>query len=579
MTRPTEVLVELRDTDINSALELLGLVAPRPVVVVIGGAGGLDREIEEGGALARRLRTLLDQGLVPAVEAASAVVVTGGTDSGVMKLVGELTRERSVTLVGVAPRSQVRHADEVLAEEWRARLNPDHHRFLLTRGDDWGSESDVLFALAERVTGGRSTGVVLLANGGGVATYECRRFLDAGWPVITLAGTGRAADDLARHLDRPSRLARITETLGRESRPNRAWGPVRDLDAEVHELQDSAALLRRRLTWRLSAEKSLRAAWSTYDTYDRAASAGKRLDRQLRLTTAGAALLLASSALLLGLDDAYGHLRWLVVMLPVALVLLTALQDSVLPARGHVALRQASEAALSAIWLYVAARQRDVVVEVGSQERPSREGDPVRPPAEAKQRLARTLDTIQQAVLLSGASVRGPVGRGRPGCLREVQDEFAALSARAYLQLRVDAQILYFSRAVSLLHRRRVLAMVLTVALAAIATAFATQGASQMEPGLALLVPLLVLAASTITVLQQRARWHDKIAGASAAVVELKRIGTAASGDEQGQELVELVQQTEFALERERTGWLQSMGQSAIEAGRFHGAPIRREGS
>lgn len=72
--------------------------------------------------------------------------------------------------------------------------------------------------------------------------------------------------------------------------------------------------------------------------------------------------------------------------------------------------------------------------------------------------------------------------------------------------------------------------MILTVVLAAIATVFATQGASRMEPGLALLVPLLVLAASTITVLQQRARWDDRIAGASAAVVALKRIDTAPSG-------------------------------------------------
>ncbi len=74
----------------NEVPELLGLSA-RPVLVVVGGASGMPDE-------SPGLSTLFDDVLAPLVEKAGATVVDGGTDEGVMRLMGaarEAGRTRS----------------------------------------------------------------------------------------------------------------------------------------------------------------------------------------------------------------------------------------------------------------------------------------------------------------------------------------------------------------------------------------------------------------------------------------------------------------------------------------------------
>src|SRR5437899_1260242 len=73
--------------DVAEAVAGLGLHGLRPVLVVVGGAAGLD----EGGK--ERLRMLFSHALIPVVVAWQAVVVDGGTDSGVMQLVGRARAE------------------------------------------------------------------------------------------------------------------------------------------------------------------------------------------------------------------------------------------------------------------------------------------------------------------------------------------------------------------------------------------------------------------------------------------------------------------------------------------------------
>jgi len=80
------------------ALEAAGLPSPGPVLVVVGGAGRLD------AAELRRLTPLFRDGLVPALERVGAVAVDGGTDAGVMRLLGDAREDSSASfpLVGVA---------------------------------------------------------------------------------------------------------------------------------------------------------------------------------------------------------------------------------------------------------------------------------------------------------------------------------------------------------------------------------------------------------------------------------------------------------------------------------------------
>src|SRR5687768_13166433 len=83
-------------SDLPRLLDEVGLAAG-PVLVVVGGAGGLDPDDED------RLRVLIRDYLVPVVVRAGASVVDGGTDSGVMRAIGAARSDADAQfpLVGV----------------------------------------------------------------------------------------------------------------------------------------------------------------------------------------------------------------------------------------------------------------------------------------------------------------------------------------------------------------------------------------------------------------------------------------------------------------------------------------------
>jgi hypothetical protein len=63
---------------------------------------------QEAEALRGRLRRVMDLAVVPCVERSRAVVLTGGTASGVMALAGDSFHDRgALAVIGVAPRKKV----------------------------------------------------------------------------------------------------------------------------------------------------------------------------------------------------------------------------------------------------------------------------------------------------------------------------------------------------------------------------------------------------------------------------------------------------------------------------------------
>ncbi|WP_445270823.1 hypothetical protein, partial [Streptomyces sp. DSM 41634] len=68
--------------ELRSVLTALELFPPRPTVVVVGGAAGLDATDMD------RLRPLFASGIAPVMEKYGAVGVDGGTLAGVMQLFG-----------------------------------------------------------------------------------------------------------------------------------------------------------------------------------------------------------------------------------------------------------------------------------------------------------------------------------------------------------------------------------------------------------------------------------------------------------------------------------------------------------
>ena len=190
------VALEVTDVeDLPSAVGVLGLQPPRPTVVVVGGAGGLDE------ADIDRLRPIFFSGIVPELERHRAAVVDGGTLAGVMRLCGETraSLEASFPLVGVVAAGTVQLPGRPAPPDG-AVLEPHHSHFLIVPGDEWGAEAPWIAHTAS-VLAGSSPSVTVLVNGGQIAYDDVERSVQAGRRVVVVAGSGRTADALAGAVD------------------------------------------------------------------------------------------------------------------------------------------------------------------------------------------------------------------------------------------------------------------------------------------------------------------------------------------------------------------------------------------
>ncbi len=201
------------------AVAALGIPSPRPVLVCVGGAQGMTDDDS-----ARVARLVAGQ-VLPVVERHDAVVLDGGTNSGLMRILGRARRARgsAFPLLGVAAEGTVAHVTaegtvagataegtvaDVTAEGLVAgvaargtvadatRLEPHHAGVLLVPGDAWGDETPWLARTAGVVAGGLPT-VTLVLNGGEVTLADAEQSLAEGRRVLVVAGTGRTADAIA----------------------------------------------------------------------------------------------------------------------------------------------------------------------------------------------------------------------------------------------------------------------------------------------------------------------------------------------------------------------------------------------
>lgn len=197
--------------DVERVMAALGLRPGRPALFISGGAGWMDdKQIEF-------TREAVLDGLAPFAADYGVTVVDGGTQAGVMQLMGEAhhTHGYHFPLVGVAPIGAVcfpgfDNPDGVT-------LDPDHTHFVLTDGEKFGDESDLIVRLANALTSGREASTFgVIINGGGITTqetYDRALAPDTAVPLLVFDGSGRFGDTLAAaargvHSDDP-RIAAI----------------------------------------------------------------------------------------------------------------------------------------------------------------------------------------------------------------------------------------------------------------------------------------------------------------------------------------------------------------------------------
>lgn len=184
------------DYPIDEIISALGLKSPSPCLFISGGAGGMsDEDIA-------KTRKIMDDGVAKFASEHGITVIDGGTESGVMQMIGEARRNHgySFPLIGVAPSGRIKYPG-MNNPDSEAELDSNHSHFVLVNSDKWGGESQTIIELTRRICGkNKQHALGILINGGKIAQqdiYLATATGDQKIPILVLEGSGRFAEELA----------------------------------------------------------------------------------------------------------------------------------------------------------------------------------------------------------------------------------------------------------------------------------------------------------------------------------------------------------------------------------------------
>ncbi len=168
------------------------------LLMISGGAGKMSTE------LFVQLVNLFNE-VGKTVSKNSITVIDGGTQSGVMKLMGQslLKFGRTNAHVGVVP-AFAEAGNGLVAEDI---LEPNHSGFVLVDGHHWGDEVDTMYGLAAYLSEDAPS-VTILVNGGEISLLEVEYNVRQGREVVVITGSGRLADEIAEAVCHPNRNLR-----------------------------------------------------------------------------------------------------------------------------------------------------------------------------------------------------------------------------------------------------------------------------------------------------------------------------------------------------------------------------------
>jgi hypothetical protein len=172
------------DKEIQEALTQLEIPQPKPVIVLVGGAGGIGWWDQFPMSRAIRIVARL-------AEETGSVVVDGGTQAGIMKEIGQQRRRNkfSFPLIGVVFDSLL------MKEKPESILDPNHTHFFLIPGEDWGDESAWISKIATVIAGDQKS-ITILINGGQISRSDVGYSVLEDRPTFVMRGTGRMADEI-----------------------------------------------------------------------------------------------------------------------------------------------------------------------------------------------------------------------------------------------------------------------------------------------------------------------------------------------------------------------------------------------
>ncbi len=572
-------------------LKTLGIQQPKAVIIVTGGAGGLDKDMESDEELRSRLVQLFSRGIARAAVDADALIIDGGTQSGVMALMGQGVADRGQKsiLLGVAPAGKVTYPSgpaEGSIEDGGA-LDPNHTHFVLVESDEWGGETDMMFELAAALGEGIPV-VTVLVHGrtDGIAKNEALRSVRQGWPIIVVEGSGPLADEIA---------ALLRETPDFIADPDLAE-IIADSDLHLFAVDGSVGALRKLITREFGVDEILQLAWQRFATYDLHAKRHRDDFNRLRmwilrlgvLTTLAvvlkktletpdwvAKLTFLDSEFRSGLPDAAlglaSSLYYVVLLLPIVSSVLLAIAMKVNAGNKWVLLRGSAEAIKRAMFRYRTRR-----VTYSSPQTPGSNGrqtadstEQVQEQTTREAELAGTVEFISRQLMQSNVNLsalppyKGRIPPGYEHAEAKADDGFSFLTPERFIAVRLDDQLAFYQDRTGSKERELREYQIAILVAGGVGTFLAAVG-------LDLWVALTTaLAAAFTTYLQYRQTENTLMQYNQTAtnLMNVKGWWTALTAEQQAdQENVDrLVEVTERILETETYGWVQQMQDALAE--------------
>lgn len=173
------------EEEIAGLLRAWQIMPPQPTLVLVGGAGGMSE------ALIAHTMTFFRDHIAPFVIENQLAVVDGGTDSGIMRAMGQARayHRANFPLIGVAV--------EKLVRDDPALIEPNHSHLILVPGADWGDEVTLLRKTATVLSQGAPS-LTLMFNGGQITWRDAEASISQQRLVLVAEGSGRAADDISQ---------------------------------------------------------------------------------------------------------------------------------------------------------------------------------------------------------------------------------------------------------------------------------------------------------------------------------------------------------------------------------------------
>ena len=182
--------------DVQTVIDSFGLMTPRPTLFITGGASKMTEEDIE------RTREIINEGIAKFAEKHNVTVIDGGTEAGVMQMIGEARKKNGYKfpLIGCSPYYKVTFPGAEITEEAEATLEDGHSHFVLVNTPEWGGESQTIVNLTRAIAARQRPMIGVLINGGSIAerdVYYATAIGDDRIPILVLDGSGRTADNIS----------------------------------------------------------------------------------------------------------------------------------------------------------------------------------------------------------------------------------------------------------------------------------------------------------------------------------------------------------------------------------------------